>query len=214
MFESAVGKKIQNIKLYSQEDGSQYAVATLDQIKSAKEAFQFLDGTEIEKTGHILNLSYVPADMDLDELIQECITSKAFEPSVLRHKKKVFTEDDLEMSNEEAIQFEIPEEFQTKEIITPEKGVRSQDINEKNKKGQEGAMVKEPENPLIKDALKADVTTNDLEDFKIDLEDDRFKDIFEDDNFTLEASNKKFKQQTISKKILEKKSKQREGEYN
>ena len=103
----------------------------------------------------------------------------------------------IELSQEIDINFEIPEEFKSKKVeasLDYEKGYKP-NIEE---------VEEEESSHHILNALKDEDKTEEP-DFEFDALDDRFKDLYEDEDFILDASNKKFKMQRSSKKIVEKK---------
>lgn len=48
-----------------------YAIATFDTPQAAASVYEELDGTELERSANLFDLSYVPEDMDFDEEFRE-----------------------------------------------------------------------------------------------------------------------------------------------
>lgn len=193
IFESVVNKNIIKVQLYN-SNTSKYAIATFKDVKSSSSAYQFCDGTEIETSGHILNLSYVPNGMEFDTLEDECTDSVNFKYTSFNQPKHQFDENDIDISEEGLPAFDIPEEFRSKVSEVPIQNLASKakPINDENS---------------MKKVFEKVENQNDCKDFSINLEDERFKDMFENNDFGLDASNKKYKLQGSSKSIVDKKNK-------
>lgn len=197
IFESEVGGSINRITLYNGENALIYAVAEFSSKQAAKKAYDNLDGVELEKTGNVLNLSFIPDDFTLDKAVNECTSSKEFKGVQAVAKKEERDENMIEMSQEVDVDFEIPEEFRTKpkkqQVETVSKTVKPEESSSEH---------------AVMEALREDV--KEVNDFTFDPNDERFKELYEDEDFTLDASNKKFKQQKSSKDIAKKKFNQEE----
>ncbi|KAL0951266.1 hypothetical protein HGRIS_007980 [Hohenbuehelia grisea] len=80
-----------------------YAIVTCDTVEAATHIYKQLDGTELERSANVFDLSYVPEDMTFDddvrdEATEEDITSNYkgvdFVTDALRHSKVKLTWDD------------------------------------------------------------------------------------------------------------------------
>lgn len=197
IFESEVDQRIIRIGLYNSAKAQLYAICEFKSQEFSKKVYDNLDGVEIEKTGNIFNLSFIPDDFELDTLIAECTDSEDFRGIADKGQKIEIDENMIDLSGEIEVDFEIPEEFKSKakvETFDYEKGYKPKVIEEKE----------ESSSHHILEALKEDDEKVET-DFKFDPLDERFKDLYEDENFILDASNKKFKLQKSSKVIIEKK---------
>lgn len=205
MIESIVNQRIIKISLYNRNNVDLYLVCEFKSKEYARIAYDSLDGVEIEKTGNVFNMSFIPDDLELDTLVSECTDSEKFKEVGIKNKKIDINEDMIELSNECEIDFEIPEEFKSKDkpvIFDYEKGYKPIPVEDK-----------EASDHHILEALKEDDSKDQEEDnFIFDPLDNRFKDLYEDEDFSLDASNKKFKLQKSSKVIIDQKFKTTEDE--
>lgn len=193
IMESFVDDKIKHIGLYETENGYMYALADFEDKNSAEEAYKTLDGTEIEMSGVVFNLSFVPDDFEVDNLIEECRSSENYRKIRKETKKRQLDEDMIEMSDEIQINFEIPDKFKTDTEGADEQ--KKQKLNKKENVSEENIANK------LKESIE------EADDFSFDIKDDRFKALFENDEFAIDASNKKTKLQKASKIIIEEKLK-------
>lgn len=197
VFESVVGDGVVRAQLYLTGQGDRYSVVEFKDISTAKEAYSFCDGIEVEQTGNVFNLSFVPDDAELDSLVEECENSREFTYNRRLRKKVTMDEDMVQLSDDQALlDIEIPEEYKTKaQEEDPQVSIDPEVIKENN-----GAIG-------VKEALDGNERADGLEGFQFNVRDERFTDLFEDDDFTLDASNKGFKLQKASKDIFNEKLK-------
>ena len=200
IFESEVENKILKISLFSSSNQEMYAICDFKNKNDAYRAYTTFDGIQIEKTKHSLNLSFIPDNFIINQKpISECTNSENFKPVIENSKTKEYDENMIEIEDDIQLDIEIPEEFKTKEkVVLEDKKKNSRIINE---------LEEDNNNQNLLETLKKNEKKDDCADFKINLNDERFKDLFEDEDFILDASNKKFKMQKSSKDIIEKKFK-------
>lgn len=196
IFESIIGNYVVKISLYSMNETQQYAVVEFYDDSTAKSAYDDLDGVEIESTGHIFNLSFVPDDYKPDQLIDECYNSKEYNDSKTIGKNQGINEDMIQLSEELDVNFDIPEEFRTKVEENNENNIKQTKI-EKEK----------PKKDSISEKLKNTKKNKEVDDFQFNIKDERFKELLEEDEYIIDTSNKKSKQQKASKVIIEEKRK-------
>lgn len=207
IFESMIGNTIKNVNLYESRDtGEYYFIVFFETNSSAKESYELLDGLEIEQTGIFLNLSFVPQDMSLDDPIEECKSSKQFKNKILTPVNPTFNDEMIELSDDNEVLFDIPDE------------VKAQFRKEEEKLAlYRKEPVKKIENEssnAIKEAMKPDDSKNAMEGFEFNVADDRFQKVYENDDFILDASNKKFKVQKASMNILDERNKHKNQNKN
>lgn len=195
VFESVVGDRVVRTRLYFTDRGESYSVIEFKDASSAKEAYAFCDGMEVEQTGSIFNLSFVPEDAELDSLAEECDSSRDFVHGRSANKRVEINEDMVQLSDDEILlDIEIPEEYKTKIQEKDSKAPRRTDATRKD----DGTVS-------MKEAFGGDEYVDELEGFQFNVRDERFADLFEDDDFTLDASNKGFRLQRVSKEIFDEK---------
>lgn len=191
IFESIVGNRIQSVGLY-QDGGSEckYAIAIFKDSESAYQVYEICDGVEVGQSGLFLNLSFVPDDMELDEPEEFCENSKNFVFNNEMNKKVIFNEDMIELSDDNACYFEIPEEIKLK--------IKEEESQKEKKEPEIKNKVAATE---TRSMLEQEEKTSEFEDFQFNLKDDRFSELFKNNDFILDASNKKFKNQKVSNLI-------------
>lgn len=190
--ESFVEDKIKHIGLFETENGWMYAIAEFEDENAAEQTYRVLDNTEIEMSGIVFNLSFVPDDFKTDNLIEECRSSDNYRRYRRESKNKQIDENMIEMSEEISMNFEIPDKFRT--------DLESTSDQKKLKSSKKESVEEETIANKLKDNVEED-------DFKFDIKDDRFKALFENDEFMIDASNKKARQQKASRLIIEEKLK-------
>jgi len=191
IFESIVGNRVQNVGLYQDEgSGSNYAVATFKNSESAYQAYEICDGVEVGQSGVFMNLSFVPDDMQLGEPEEFCEDSKDFVFNNEMNKKVVVNEDMIELADDNACYFEIPEEVKLK--------IKEEEAQKERKEPEIKNKVAATE---TRNMLEQEEKTSEFEDFQFNLKDDRFSELFKNNDFILDASNKKFKSQKVSNLI-------------
>lgn len=189
VLESVVGDGVICVQLYSTAEGAHYFVAEFKSIGLARRAYDLCDGMEIERTGNVLNLSFVPENAELDMLIEACESSKDFVHHRSAGRKTVLDEDMIQLSDDNVLDIEIPEEYRTK--------VREEEPQPMQKQSVGSTEVMVPNN----------MESDELEGFQFNIKDERFADLFRDDDFTLDASNKGFRLQKASREIFNEKLK-------
>ncbi|ELA42390.1 uncharacterized protein VICG_00489 [Vittaforma corneae ATCC 50505] len=87
IFESVIGPSIVRISLFGTERSQQYAIAEFTDKRHAKDAYDSIDGLEIEATGNIFDLSFVPADFKGDTLLDDCSNPCGYENTNKANKR-------------------------------------------------------------------------------------------------------------------------------
>lgn len=193
-FESFVGAGISKICIYETSNGDQYGIAYFNTVEDAMTVYKTAEGLEIENTGSVFDLSFVLDDFIPDELIDTCDGTRKIGKIETNKRKSKFDENMIEISDC-VVDFDIPEEFKSKpEDVVPIKSEK------KTKKKTDDT------NNEIAEALNEKETQKE-DDFEFNITDERFKDLFENDDFIIDASNKKALQQRSTRKILEEKRK-------
>lgn len=187
VFESVVGDGVECVQLYSTTEGRCYFIVGFKSLSLAKRAYDLCDGVEIEQTGNVLNLSFVPEDMELDSLVEECESSRDFVHFRNAGRKMVLDESMIQLSDDNVLDIEIPEEHKTRAC--------EEDVQTFQRQNVSNAEIK----------VSNDGESDELEGFQLDLKDERLVDLFDDDDFTLDASNKGFRLQRASRDIFNQK---------
>ena len=199
ILESEAYGKIIKITLYAGSNSQLYAVCEFKSKKDAMHVYSVLDGIQIERSGHSLNLSFIPDDFVLDDqLVSECTSSENFQIIKDSPQRIELDENMIEIDDDCKLDIEIPDEFKSK--------TKSDDsIQVKEEKPKRDENQKESNHDVL-NALKKNDDENDADiDFEMNLNDERFQDLYNNEDFALDASNKKFKTQKASKMIIEKK---------
>lgn len=194
VFESVVGDAVVKVSLFQPDASACYAIVEFRDRKSAKEAYDALDGVEIENSGSTLNLSFVPDEFEHDALVDECSCADNYEEMLERDRGVEINEDMIELSDELNIDFGIPEGFKTVENVPEEKEADESSDHEISK------ALKQKKAPAEHD-----------ETFEFDVKDSRFASLFENDDFVIDASNRKSKQQRATKLIVEERQRRKAG---
>jgi hypothetical protein len=196
IFESEVEGRINRISLYSRSNHELYAICEFKTKKDSKHIYDTLDGMQIEKTNYTLNLSFIPDVFDPSgSAISECTDSKNFKIIGDTSTKEEFDENLIEMDEDCKLEIEIPEEYRSKPDSVGES--KKEKVKMKEEESSKDNILEALKNKDEKE--EADI------DFQFDFEDKRFQDLYNNEDFILDASNKKFKVQKSSKAIIEKK---------
>lgn len=195
IMEGILEKSIVSVKTYITPKSGLVYVIEFYEKEDAKRIYDFCDGLLIEDTKEVFDLSFIPEHIKFDAPIDECLDNKGFQyqkptSKAIDYDKMIDASEDeeIEEANEE------PEEENDKD--TTKKSNKKLD----NKK-EKPTVVKKKIN--LKEAVANEKSVDDLEGFELDMKDDRFSKIFNNPDFALDASNKKFKEQKESKKILD-----------
>lgn len=192
IFERILNKKLNSIKLFASKSGKEFAVAEFDEIKDAKEIYDFCDGFEIEDTHELFNLSFVPKNIELGEPIKVCKDSSNFKFGKNSKKSNMSAAEMIDVSNDEVpLEVEVPNTFKydEEEVAAP--------VLDDSKK-------KDDKNRLL-GAIEDEEDKREDEGFKFDALDDRFRRLYEDENFIIDTSDLKYKNQQDLKEVVNEK---------
>lgn len=211
--ELIVGNGVAKISLFDQEKHGQYAIVELSDEECAKNAYIDTDGIEIENSGHIFNLSFIPAVFARDPVLGERTSSKDHDSSKMIYRKHKNLDDNMIQPCEELdVDFQIPDEFKSQ----PNFEVTSKPDIKKHSKTDYKAVIKKHAQIVPDQNLKSVTTTlkvrgnvEEVDDFTFDTKDSIFRNLFVCDEFIIDASNKKSIQQWVSKNIIQEKRKHR-----
>lgn len=198
IFESIIGNKISKISLFGTGQNEQYAVVEFTDKRHAKEAYDSIDGLEIETTGNIFDLSFVPTAFKGDVLLSECYSSYDYKGPKETGKRRCVDETAIQLSDELEVNFDIPDEFRT--MLGKE--AEEQSTQKQIVTGDDVSLG-------VSKALKSEEHERDHDGFSFDIKDDRFQSLFDDDDFIIDASNRKSRQQQASRVIIGKRQERR-----
>lgn len=218
MFESMIGSGVLKISLFKTSKCEQYAIVEFRNKTYAKEAYEAMDGVTIEATENILDLSFVPDDFEYDSLLEECDNSRDSRDYMKIHTRSRIHEDMIQLSEEVDLSVFIPDEFRSVPIEAEadqnDRKLQEVKLNEKNNSSEND--IKDDGNNTnmgsnVFDGLKKQKEGDDLDGFEFNVKDERFRGLFENDDFAIDASNRKSKQQQASRIIIEEKQRRLVG---
>lgn len=194
--------KLTSVKRYHSRKGSVFSVAEFTEVEAAFNAYDICDGCEIEGTHHIFNLSFVPDAVVLPAPVEECFECSGFIP----HRKQHSNPETMLESTEriQSLIEEIPEEIRAtcQEAMHQDKPADE----DKNKLGnKEKDKPSDKEENSLKTAILKERNADELDGFVFDAKDPRFADLYEDQDFLLDASNRLFAAQKESIEIVDEK---------
>lgn len=187
IIETLLEKKIVSIRTYLSKKNTAFSVVEFFDSDDAKKLYDFCDGLQIEDTKEVFDLSFIPESMEFEDPLDECLDGSTF-----RFKKNVRQQIDynnlVEVSDEEdRLGIDIPEHLKQIAVhATEEKKI----------------SPKEKEIAEMKKALEKDDEVDEYDGFQFDVKDGRFQQVFTNDDFAIDASNKKFKKQPETIEIL------------
>lgn len=197
ILESVVNNAVLTVSLHRSSQGTLYGVVELTNNEAAKKVYDAIDGFEIENTGNIFDLSFIPDDAVLTTPLDMCTSSDGCFDLEEYNDKNGDREDMFQMSEDLNVDFDIPDKFKEKAV---------EEIKMVDK-----CTNKDTSEDTISKKLKQK-SVSEPDDFKFDANDDRFGAIFENDDFMIDASNKKSKVQKASKIIAEERRRRRGDE--
>lgn len=187
-------RKLTKVSIHFTKTHRQYCVLEFESSADAQKIYDFCDGLLIEDTNEIFDLAYIPDAMDIGEPAEECTSIRGFQfkkPSSASNEAAA-----LELSDEE----ERIVSGDANEDIEPAVEEPVVNIKETAKKEEKEKLEKKAAE--TQQILEDEKDTNNFEEFKFDLTDERFKKVFDDQDFALDASNKKYKKQAETDQIL------------
>lgn len=201
IFEGLLEKKIVSIKLYVSKKSQQFAVAEFENSEDSKKIYDLCDGIEIEDLKEIFNLSFIPENMVFENPIEEFYDSKKFRFSKLNQKSIKSANDIIDLSEEiSTLKVEMSESENTPEVEVPNK------LDDKN-----SIKVDQNQDQLNQNFESEDDSTE-FKGFIYNPNDQRFKKLYEDDDFNIDASNYKFQKNPKLKEILKQKRRKYESD--
>ncbi|KAI4291930.1 hypothetical protein PAPHI01_1204 [Pancytospora philotis] len=188
--EGILERKPLGVSTHTTKSGSSYCVIEFEDKADAGRIYEFCEGLQIEDTKEIFDLSFIPDAMDVGPAAEECRTSAGY-----RFKrgaeKEIDYEDMIESSSAAA----------DAEPATAEAPAEPAE-SERSKKKRLEKEAREKKAAEVKEMLDDQEKPNELEGFQFDIADERFKKVFEDADYTIDASHKKYKKRPEAAEIM------------